>query len=81
MITNETIEHLNNYNEKLIDEIKTGTVGKSPVNFFNDAMSNYDRFIESQKTFQEDVLNLQHRFAAHEIEIIKKIESQLGIKI
>jgi hypothetical protein len=81
MITNETIEHLNNYNEKLIDEIKTGTVEKSPVNFFNDAMSNYDRFIESQKTFQEDVLNLQHRFANHEIEIIKKIESQLGIKI
>lgn len=81
MITNETIEHLNNYNQNLIDEIKTGIGEKEPVNVFTTALSHYDHLMERQKKFQEEVLTLQHRFANHEIEMIKKIESQLGITI
>jgi hypothetical protein len=69
----EAISYLNDYNQKLIDEI--GESGKNPLH------ENYDFLMERNKKFHDDMLSFQHKVANSEIEIIKKIESQLGIKI
>jgi len=69
----EAISYLNDYNQKLIDEIQDA--GKNPMH------ENYDFLMDRNKKFHDEMLALQHKCANSEIEIIKKIESQLGIKI
>ena len=65
------IEFLNDYNHLLIEKIKA----KSQMHKSNtDA---YQNIMDQQKTFHNDLLEMQNKFAMAEINIFKKIQETI----
>ena len=74
----QAIKELNTINEDLINNAGSTPTHASEIEALQ---QHYDFIMDRTKRFNDEMLAFQHKAANFEIEMLKKVEEKLGVKL